>query len=62
MTNIKMSVLLAEILKNKDFNKFTVMKLKDEYLNRSEKILCSSVHILTSFDHPMALTLITYSH
>ena len=42
MINIKMSVLLAEILKNKDFNNFTVMKLKDEYLNRSEKILCSS--------------------
>ena len=42
MKNIKMSVLLAEILKNKDFNKFTVMKLKNEYLRRSEEVLCSS--------------------
>ena len=42
MKNIKMSVLLAEILKNKDFNKFTVVKLKNEYLNRSGEVLCSS--------------------
>lgn len=42
MTNIKMSVLLAEILKNKDFNKFTVMKLKNEYLHRLEGGLCPS--------------------
>jgi len=55
MKNIKMSVLLAEILKNKDFNKFTVMKLKNEYLNRSEKVLCSSEARRYAYKHLIKL-------
>ncbi|MEJ6080178.1 response regulator [Vibrio sp. 1-Bac 57] len=40
MMNIKMNVLLANILQNEAFNKFTVVKLRDEYLRHSQETLC----------------------
>ena len=41
MTNIKMNVLLAKILEGETFNKFTVVKLRDEYLRHSQETLCA---------------------
>lgn len=38
--NIKMDALLANILENETFDKFTVKKLKDEYLHHSQETLC----------------------
>ena len=42
MMNIKMNVLLTKILEDETFDKFTVVKLRDEYLQHSQVPLCSN--------------------
>ncbi|WP_409438758.1 response regulator [Psychromonas sp. GE-S-Ul-11] len=41
MKNIKMNVLLTKILEDETFDKFTVINLRDKYLQHSQVSLCS---------------------